>query len=366
MKKVLIVNTLGLHYEGITSVIYNFISNMDRSGFQIDFISFEGMNPELKKSFEELGNIIITPKRKKDVKGYIAALNKILSNGYDIIHVHGNSGTMAIETVLAKKHKVKRIIVHCHNTTCNHPVVNKMLIPIMKATATDLMSCSKASGKWLYGNSSYTVLNNAIKLDRFEFDPQVSKECRRELGIFAETVDSIGLSDYVVGNIGHFHEQKNHTFLIDIFAEFHKIYSNSKLLLVSDGPKLQEIKDKVNSLGLTDSVIFAGRRSDPQRLYQAMDIFVLPSLWEGLPVVMLEAQAAGLPLLVSDTVTTDAKCCKSTVYKSLNDGAKSWAEEIFKIKTKYYSRNENAKEDVAQNGFDIVKEADKLRRIYNS
>lgn len=356
MKKILIVNTLGLHYEGITSVIYNFISNMDRSDFQIDFIAFDNMNPELKKSFEELGNIIITPRRKKDVKGYILALDNILKNGYDIIHIHGNSGTMSIETVLAKRHKVKKIIVHCHNTTCNHPVVNKMLIPLMKSTSTDLMSCSKASGKWLYGNSSYTVLNNAIKLDRFEFNPTVREECRKELGIGEE---------YIVGNIGHFHEQKNHTFLIDIFSEFHKIYSNTKLLLVSDGPKLEEIRNKVNSLNLSESVIFAGRRSDPQRLYQAMDIFVLPSLWEGLPVVMLEAQASGMPLLVSDTVTTDAKCCKSTVYKSLQDGAKSWAEEIFKIKNKYSSRNANAKADVAQHGFDIVKEADKLRKIYN-
>ena len=358
MKKVLIVNTLGLHYEGITSVIYNFISNMDRSGMQIDFIAFEGMSPELKKSFEVLGNIIITPKRKKDVKGYIAALNKILADGgYDIIHIHGNSGTMSIETVLAKRYKIKKIIVHCHNTTCNHPVVNKMLIPLMKSTSTDLLSCSKASGKWLYGNSKYTVMNNAVKLDRFAYDPQVRSECRKELGIDVE---------FVVGNIGHFHEQKNHTFLIDIFSELHKMYSNCKLLLVSDGPKLAEIKEKVKSLCLTDYVIYAGRRSDPQRLYQAMDIFVLPSLWEGLPVVMLEAQAAGLPLLVSDTVTTDAKCCKTTHYKSLADGAKSWAEEILRMKNVLSSRNINAQKDVAEHGFDIVEEANKLRTIYLS
>lgn len=354
MKKILIVNTLGLHYEGITSVIYNFISNMDRTDMKIDFIAFDGMNPELKRDFEKLGEIRITPRRKKDVKGYIKALDKILDDGYDIIHIHGNSGTMAIETVLAKRHKVKKIITHCHNTTCSHPVVNKMLIPIMKSTATDFMSCSKASGKWLYGKSDYTVLNNAIKLDRFEFDEKVREECRKELGFGDE---------FIVGNIGHFHEQKNHTFLVEIYAEFHRICPESKLLLVSDGPKLDEIKEKVKSLGISNSVIFAGRRSDPERMYQAMDLFLLPSLWEGLPVVMLEAQAAGLPLLVSDTVTQDAKCCDTTVYKSLGDGAQSWAKDIAAIKSRRKDRT-NRRKDIAEHGFDILSEAGKLRDIY--
>ena len=168
----------------------------------------------------------------------------------------------------------------------------------------------------------------------------------------------------MVGHIGHFTEQKNHFFLIDVFAAFHKLEPNSKLLLISDGPRFQQVQEKVAQLGLQDAVIFAGRRSDVAGIYSAMDLFILPSCWEGLPLVMVEAQMNGLPLLVSDAVTSAAKCTDRVWYKSLEDGTQSWAETLLKLKNQRFDRQKGFRGIIAEKGFDIQAEAEKLRQLY--
>lgn len=356
MIRVLVVPLLGLKYEGITSVILNYCANMDRSDMEISFIACNEVPDELRKCFENIGQLIYVPNRKKSMFLYIKSLNEILIQGkYDVIHIHGNSGTMALETLIAKKNKVKRVLVHCHNTRCNHPKLNKLLVPVMKKTADYYLGCSDAAGKWLYGNEKYIVLNNAVNLQNFRFDKKIRIECRAELKLGDE---------YVVGHVGHFTEQKNHSFLIDIFAYFHQAVPNSKLLLVSDGPLLEKVKNKVENLGLSRDVIFLGRRSDVWKLYQAMDLFLLPSLWEGLPVVMIEAQAAGLPVLASDHITGEAGCTSRTFYKSPGDSAVSWAQMISDIRKRNFDRSEAVDEEIRRHGFDIKTEAEKLRKIY--
>lgn len=355
MKKILVINTIGFGFEGISSVIVNYISNMDRSGLQFDFVVQPDIREDYKKILMSLGDIIVIPDRKQSTWDYIIALNKILKKKqFDVIHIHGNSGTMAIEAYFAKIHGIKKILVHCHNTECEHPIVNCILTPIMKKLATNLLACSTASGKWLYGNQKFIVLNNAIDTRRFCFNQLIRDECRNEFALKDE---------FVIGHIGNFIEQKNHEFLIDIFKEYHKSNSNSKLLLGSDGPKLEEIKKKVLEYNLTDSVIFAGRRSDVERLYNAMDVFVFPSLWEGLPLVLIEAQTSGLPCLVSSVITNEVKCTDNIYYKELSDGAVLWAEKIQAIN--FVNRLCNRICDIiSESGFEITKEADKLRKIY--
>ena len=354
MSKILIVNTIGLGFEGISSVIVNYISHMDRSGLAFDFIAQPDIREDFKKIIEPLGNVIIIPERKQNIRGYIAGLNHVLKNRYDVIHIHGNSGTMAIEAFLAKVYHVKKIIVHSHNTECAHHMVNQILKPIMKSLSTDWLACSEAAGKWLYGSKKFTVLNNAIDLERFHFKQQVREECRAEFGL---------KNEFVIGHIGNFIEQKNHGFLIEVFREFHKKNANSRLLLASDGPLMDEIQRKTVEYGLKDAVIFAGRRKGVERLYCAMDVFVFPSLWEGLPVVMLEAQAAGLPILVSNNITQEAKYTENVFYKDLGDGAESWSCKIEEIKELDMKRGE-VKSMLGQCRFDIRNEAMRLRNIY--
>lgn len=357
MKRILIINTVGFRYEGISMVITNYLSHMDKQGFEFDFLCFPETEFGIKKYLRGLGNVITISNRKENTFKYCKEVHNILKKKYEVIHIHGNSGTMVIEVILAKVHRVKNIIVHCHNTTCNHPVLNVLLKRPMINMSTHLLACSDASGKWLYDNNKFVVLNNAIDTNRFHFNNEVREECRSELGL---------KNEYVIGHIGRFDIQKNHDFMIEVFAKFHKKMPCSKLLLVSDGPKREEIQKKVFSKGLENVVIFAGCRSDTEKLYCAMDVFMLPSLWEGLPLVMIEAQVSGLPVLASDVITKEAECTNRVWYKSLDDGIDHWADCLSKISMQKYDRTESVENGIRKHGFDIALEAEKLREVYLS
>lgn len=357
MKKILISPTLGLDLEGITSVIYNYTKAMDRSGLQLYFLTYGDLKPAVRERFEALGEILFVSDRKKSTKAYLKDYRAVLkTHGFDVVHVNGNSGTMILEVLLAKFSGVKNVMVHAHSTRTNHPVINAILKYPMMWLSRECIACSEASGKWLYGNYPYTLLNNAIELDNFRFREALREQYRREFGIREE--------EFLIGHIGHFTEPKNHFFLMDVFAEFHALELASKLLLISDGPRFEQVKEKAAQLGLKDAVIFAGRRSDVAGIYSAMDLFILPSCWEGLPLVMVEAQVNGLPLLVSNVVTKVAKCTDRVFYKPLEDGPKDWARSLQELKHTTFDRREDARPAIAAKGFDIQAEAAKLRKLY--
>lgn len=354
MKKVLILNTTGMGYEGISYVILNYINKMKLDGISLHVVTCPTTKPEMEEKIRRVAEVHMLPKKKQGIKDYLKALAKLLNDKYDVIHIHGNSGMMFFEVMLAKLKGVKKIIVHSHNTTCDHIALHKLLKRPMKWLATDLVACSRAAGEWLYGKSRFTVLNNAIDLQRFAFDDNERGAYRAEFGVG---------DSFVFGHIGHFTEQKNHEFLIDIFEQIHKLNDKAKLILVSVGPRFDRIMEKVRLLGLDSSVIFAGQRSDVDKLYQAFDVFLLPSLWEGLPLVMLEAQAAALPVVVSDAVTADAKCTDRVKYLSL-ESAEEWARAALESAEKYKDRTIDVFSSISDAGFNIEKEAQTLRNIY--
>ena len=357
MKKVLIAPTLGLDLDGMTSVIYNYTKAMDRSGLQLSFMTYGELKPALRERFETLGEILFVSDRKQStlayVKDYLALLK---AHRFDVVHIHGNSGTMLIEVLLAKLCGIRKVMIHSHSTRTNHPFVNAVLKRPMMWLAQECIACSEASGRWLYGSYPHTLLNNAVELEKFRFREEARQQYRKEFGIRDE--------EFLIGHIGHFTEPKNHFFLIDIFAAYHRRQPDSKLLLISDGPRFAQVQEKVAQLGLRDAVIFAGRRSDAAEIYSAMDLFILPSVWEGLPLVMVEAQMNGLPLLVSDVVTKAAKCTDRVFYKPLDQGAEDWAKSLQVIREVHWDRREDARETIARKGFDIHAEAEKLRKLY--
>ena len=262
---------------------------------------------------------------------------------------------MLIEVLAAKLCGVKNVIVHAHSTRTDHPLVNGLLKHPMMWLSRTCIACSEATGQWLYGRYPYTLLNNAISLDGFRFRRDLRQQYRQEFGIG---------DAFLIGHIGHFTEPKNHFFLIDVFAAFHALEPDSRLLLISDGPRFQQVKEKVEQLGLTDAVIFAGRRSDVAGIYSAMDLFILPSCWEGLPLVVVEAQVNGLPVLLSDVVTKAAKCTDRVFYKSLDQGAQSWAEDLRILQKTQFDRSVDFCPVIGEKGFDIRTEAEKLRELY--
>ena len=349
---------------GVEAVVMNYYRNIDRSKIQFDFICDEDSTNIPYDEIKKLGGkVIIIPPYQKVIK-YHKVLKKILKEGnYKIVHSHIN--TLSVFPLFAAKCvKVPVRIAHSHSTSnkkeWKKTLMKNALKPFSKVFATHYMCCSEHAGRWLFGNKEYDkgnvyLLNNAIDLDKFKYDEKVRKLKRKELGIKDDT--------FVIGHIGRFVAQKNHTFLIDIFNEYHKKNKKSILLLVGQGPKVEEIKEKVNNLNLSDSVVFLGQREDANELYQAFDIFLLPSLYEGLPVVGVEAQASGLLCLLSDEMTKETKVLSSTVFMSLSVSAKEWSNMITK-KIKKYKRLDTTKE-ITKNNFNIKEEAGKLENKYN-
>lgn len=254
-------------------------------------------------------------------------------------------------------------IAHSHSTTNKKEkkknLMKQVLRPFSKVFATDYMCCSELAGRWLFGNKEYDkgnvyLLNNAIDLDKFKYNDSLRKKKRKEFGIKDNTL--------VIGHIGRFVAQKNHDFLIDIFNEIHKKNNNSILLLAGQGPLMEDIKNKVKELNLDDNVKFLGQRNDANELYQAFDVFLLPSLYEGLPVVGVEAQAAGLLCYLSDDMTKETKVLDITKFMSLNNTPEEWADNILDD-VKKYKRIDTSKEMTAKN-FNIKEEAKKLEEYY--
>lgn len=348
---------------GVEAVIMNYYRNIDKSKIQFDFICDSDSTNIPYEEIESLGGkVILVPPYQKAFK-YHKELKRIFKeNNYKIVHSHIN--TLSIFPLFAAKcAKVPVRIAHSHSTTNKKEwkknLLKQVLKPFAKVFATDYMCCSELAGRWLFGNKSYDkgevyLLNNAIDLDKFKYDEDIRNKKRKELNINESTL--------VIGHIGRFVAQKNHTFLIDIFNELHNKNKDSILLLAGQGPLIDEIKEKVKSLNLEDSVKFLGQRNDANELYQAFDVFLLPSLYEGLPVVGVEAQASGLLCFLSSDMTKETKVLEATTIMNLSNTSKEWADNILG-KISKYKRN-NTIEEISSNGFNIKEEVNKLEQYY--
>lgn len=348
---------------GVEAVIMNYYRHIDRNKIQFDFICDSDSTDIPYDEIEKLGGkVILCPPYQKLFK-YTKELKKIFKeNNYKI--VHSNINALSVFPLrAAKKVGVPIRIAHSHSTSnkkeWKKTMVKNVLRPFSKKYANRYMCCSELAGRWLFGNKEYDkgtvyLLNNAIDLDKFKYDEKVRLSKRKELGIIGDT--------FVVGHVGRFVEQKNHRFLIDIFDEIHKKNNDSLLLLAGQGPLMDEMKEKVHNLDLDEYVQFLGQRKDANELYQAFDLFLLPSLYEGLPVVGVEAQASGNLCYLSDDMTKETKVLDSTVFMSLKNSAEEWAINILKDSKKY--KKHDTKEEVSKYGFNIEKEAEKLERKY--
>lgn len=348
---------------GVESVVMNYYRYIDRTKIQFDFICDDDSTTIPYEEIEKLGGkVILIPPYQKVLK-YHNKLKKILKEGhYKIVHSHIN--TLSVFSLFAAKCAgVPLRIAHSHSTTNKKEkkknLLKQVLRPFSKIYANKYMCCSELAGRWLFGDKEYDkgnvyLLNNAIDLDKFKYDKKLRDKKRKELDIDKDTL--------VIGHIGRFVEQKNHRFLLDIFDEIHKKESNSILLLAGQGPLMDEMKEKVNILGLNDCVKFLGQRSDANELYQAFDVFLLPSLYEGLPVVGVEAQAAGLLCVLSDNMTKETKVLDSTIFMNLNNTTEEWADKLLNS-YKIFVRKDT-REEISKNGFNIKHEASKLIKYY--
>lgn len=242
-------------------------------------------------------------------------------------------------------------VIHSHNSGYEIKIglVRKLLIFfnkfLMKISATDYFACSKLAGKWMFGKHPFKIIHNAIDTDKFIYNPEVRKEVRGELGLEGK---------FVLGNVARFSYQKNHEFLIDVFRAVVAQEKDAVLLLIGsangDEARLAMIKDKVKKYHLGDKVIFLGLRQDTNRLYQAMDCLVMPSRFEGLSVVAIEAQAAGLPCVCSTAMTGETKITNNFFQVDLNESEEKWADKILSSRS---VGRKNMFQTVCDSGYDI-------------
>lgn len=348
---------------GVEAVVMNYYRHIDRNKIQFDFICDDDSTNIPYEEIEKLGGkVILVPPYQKMFK-YQKEMKKILKDGnYKIVHSHIN--TLSVFSLrAAKKAGVPVRIAHSHSTTNKKEwkknLLKTFLRPFAKVYATHYFACTEHAGRWLFGDKEFEsgnvyILNNAIDLDKFKFDEEIRKRKRAELGIDNDKL--------VIGHIGRFVEQKNHTFLIDIFNEVYKENNKSVLLLIGQGPLEEEIRDKVKILNLENSVKFLGQRSDVNELYQAMDIFVFPSLYEGLGIVLIEGQTAGCYCLASTEIPENAKITENIELIGLNKNVEIWVNKILNYPN--VDKRKNYAREIEKQGYNIIKEEKKLEEIY--
>lgn len=359
MKKVLvIITTAFVRTGGLTSVMMNYWRAMDKTGLSFDFASSNRIDDILDEEISKEGCRYYRLPPREHVLEYFNTLRK-LSKEYDIIHVHANSATSVIELMAAKIAGVHKRIHHNHTSKTQHPFLNNILYPLFKLTYTDAIACSDPAGEWLFGKGKYIVLPNAIDIEKYKYNPTIRKSIRDEF--------SIKENEFVVGHIGKFMNAKNHVFLIQVFAIYHSRHPQSKLLLIGDGEWRPKIEKWVYESGCSDAIIVAGMRSDIPAVVQAFDVFVFPSIYEGLPLTVLEAQSSGLPCIISSNVTKAVNIGRDVIMKNLSDNADSWAETInsFDYTLSRAERCEHNYDLITQAHFNIINEAQRLVEIYN-
>ena len=347
---------------GVEAVIMNYYRNIDRSKIQFDFICDSDSINIPYDEIEKLGGRVILCPPYQQIFKYIKELIKIFKeNDYKIVHSNINALSI-FPLYAAKKAGVPIRIAHSHSTSNKKEwkknLIKNCLRPFSKVYATHYFACSELAGRWLFGNKVFdskkvTIINNAIDVDMFEYDENVRNKKRKELGIKESTL--------VVGHVGRFVAQKNHMFLIDIFNEVLKKNSDSLLLLVGQGPKENEIKEKLKNLGIEKKVMFLGQRNDVSELYQVMDVFLFPSLYEGLGIVLIEAQVSRLPCIASTEVPEVAKVSENFSFLSLDELAGVWADKV--IELFMCKRNVNLN-FFRRFGYDILIESGKLESLY--
>ncbi|MCO1600976.1 glycosyltransferase family 1 protein [Desulfosporosinus nitroreducens] len=347
---------------GIEMVVLNYYRHINRTKVQFDFIVEEGSTIPYRDEIEKMGGKIYLVPSYTDIKEYQRQLISLFKrNDYKIVHVHMNALSI-FPLRAAKMAGVPIRIAHNHSTASKNElkrtVVKYILRPLAKVYPTHFCACSALAGKWLFGKRFYDqgnvkLIPNAIDISKFSFNQEIRNRVRKELNV----EDS-----FVIGHVGRFMKQKNHNFLVDIFKKIHEIDSTAILLLAGEGELKEEIENKVRMLGLKDSVCFLGVQNNVHELMQGMDIFLLPSLYEGLPVVGVEAQSAGLPCVYADTITEETKILDSTEFVSLKESVDKWADKVLHFKDGF--ERKKVDEKIIDSGFQIKKAAENLCNYY--
>lgn len=344
---------------GTQALLMNIYRNIDRSKVQFDFLVEYPDKQFYDEEILKLGGKVYYSNVRNDfnIFKFEKKLKKIIKeNNYKIVHVHAYTiGYFCLK--VAKECGVPVRIAHSHSNeaTRDFKYLPKLFLQrIYTVYATNLMACSEDAGKYLFKNKKFEVMNNAIDSRKFIYNKEIREKIRKKLNIE---------NSFVVGHIGRFKPEKNHKFLIEIFSEVKRKKNNAKLLLIGTGDLENSIKKQVQELNLQNDVIFLGNRTDVNNLYQAMDIFIFPSLFEGLGIVAIEAQASGTPIVCSNKLPPEIEISSICKKLSLSETAEVWADEAIKLAEDNKSKR-NLQQEVINAGFDLSDIVNKLQDFY--
>ncbi len=338
--------------NGIMSVILNFAKAMPEN-IKFDIVYFHETEQTRQHDIEALGGRVFKigkPPQSKDIKDLFEQHH----GEWSALHIHAPHFAVFIAPA-AKNAGIKKICVHCHSSEYSlkgNGRRNQLLSLYAKYCLKDKFACSDLAGKFWYGNRPFTVINNAIECQRFAYDIDIRNQVRSERQLDGKLV---------IGHIGRTDiPQKNHGFLLDVFNEIVKKRSDVVLLMMG-GTDTDELKNKVKEYGIEDKALFLGMCSNVPDLLQACDVFLFPSTREGLPVSVIEAQAAGLPVLMSDSVSHEAAVTDLVHLKSLSGSAENWAEECINISS---TERRNTLTEMQRSGWDLSSVTELLVKYY--
>jgi glycosyltransferase involved in cell wall biosynthesis len=352
MQRVLqVIGSLG--YAGVEAVVMNYYRHINREQIQFDFIT---CSPKPERYDEEInqlgGRIFRLPSRSCHPLEYMKALYDVIRTyHYQIVHIHQNSASMVMDGVVARLCGVPVVIGHSHNTRCNVLWQHYLFRPFTKMVFKHRWACTKEAGKWVFGNSNVKILHNGIDTQRFRFNEEIRTSIRKQLGLTDEPL---------IGFVGRLHYQKNPYRLLEIFAEVLKKQGNAHLLIVGDGEEREGMIQTCRELNILSNVHLVGQVTNVPEMMMAMDVFLFPSVFEGLGLVVIEAQATDLPCVVSENVPAPDLTGKLSVCQ-LGDDNETWVKTILN----HASGNRcDTGHSIRKGGYDIVHEAIGLEEEY--
>lgn len=353
---------------GAETMVMNYYRKIDKTKVQFDFMVHRQERGAYDDEIEAMGGRIfrMCPIYPQNLFRYKRLLRNFFDQHpeYKILHSHMSElGYFAFREAI--RHHVPVRICHAHNAPVFKSetwkeklkrLPREYLARKIRCLTTDYFACSGIAGEWLFGKKNknrLVFMPNAIDAKLFGYVSEQSLQAKKQFG---------WENNIVIGHVGRFNPQKNHAFLVEIFQAFHQIHSKSILILVGSGDLMESIKKKVHILGLDECVYFLGNRSDMPLLYSVFDLFLFPSFYEGLPVSLVEAQAAGLPCVVSNTISSQTKILPSYIQVSLQESSMVWAKQMGTVLLQW--KRKDTSSEIKQAGFDITTNAEWLTQYY--
>ena len=342
-----------LGYAGVEAVVMNYYRHIYKEHIQFDFITCSSTSERYDNEIEQLGGRIFRlPSRSRCQIGYMKALYRVIrDNNYQIVHIHQNSASMVMDGIVARLCSVPVVIGHSHNTRCNVLWQHYLFRPFVNGFFKNRMACSVEAGQWVFGGNKVKILHNAIDVKRFRFNEEIRTKIRIKLGLTDEML---------IGFVGRLHPQKNPYRLLEIFAELRKKQGDAHLLIVGDGGEREGMIQLCKELNIFPNVHFVGQVKNVHEMMMAMDVFLFPSVFEGLGVVVIEAQATDLPCVVSEQVPAPDLTGKLSVCQ-LEDDNEVWVNAIMNQAS---GKRCDTSLQIRIGGYDIVHEAVKLEDEY--